>query len=595
MSRFTASKPLRISVLLLAGVLVAAGFYQATRPAPQPPAEILPGGALLVLEAKDFSSLLAAWNGSTEKKTWLAGDNYKVFSRSRLFLRLEEVLNEFAAVGGFPADMALAESAAGDTAAFALYDIGKLEFLYVTHLPSARAANTVLWKSRAQFEPRSNAGFDYFVRVSEDKTRVIAFASTDDFLLVATREDLLASALALLAGKEGPKVRGEPWYTQAVAAAGEPGDLRLVMDLQNLARKPHFRSYWIQGNVSEIAAYRAGISDLYRSASEFREERVLLPAAPAAGDATAHYDEAVVAEASRFLPADAGLYRAWASPTTKDVIELLRQKLLAPQAGASVASKEAPETSLGSGEAGGHGDLETHIDEAPLVLGEGFAPAALTKILEGAQLRAMLHVQSSAPIAGQGFIGNHSAIVLVSSADWNQDAMREALGDAVESLWTASRLGVAWVEHKHDRRVYYFDGLARLAVAVDGPALVISDSPQLLAATLKGLSSSGDKAKSGAVYSAGFRHTRERENFYRMMRWMDYPSAASMGSSEGREPMFFSENMASLSRSLAGVDEVSMITHQEGDKTRQTVIYRLVPAENAAVRIFRRGTASAVP
>ncbi|MGH8700327.1 MAG: hypothetical protein ACREVR_04010, partial [Burkholderiales bacterium] len=444
MRSLAANRPLRICVLLIAGALVAAGFFQATRPAPRPPAEIVPGGALLVLEAKDFSGLLSAWIGSTEKKTWLAGDNYKVFSRSRLFLRLEEALNDFAAVGGFPAGMTLLESAAGDASAIALYDIGKLEFLYVTHLPSARAAEGVLWKSRAQFEPRNHAGFDYFVRVSEDKTRVIAFASTEDFLLVATREDLLASALALLAGKGGPDVRHEPWYTQAVAAAGEPGDLRLVMDLQNLARKPHFRSYWVQGNVSEIAAYRAGIADLYRSAGEFREERVLLAAtAPVTThDAAARSGEAVVAEAPRFVPADAGLYRAWASPAAKDVIELLRQKLLAPQASASFAAKQAPEASLGDGGTGGHGDLETHIDEAPLVLGESFAPAALTKTLEGAQIRTMLHVQSSVSAAGQGFVGNHSAVVLFSSGHWDDAAARNAIGEAVESLWTASRLGV---------------------------------------------------------------------------------------------------------------------------------------------------------
>jgi hypothetical protein len=576
MNSLIASKPARAVVLLIAATLAAGAFYQAVAPAPRPPTEVVPAGALLVLEAKDFSKLLAAWKGSKEKETWLAGDNYKVFSRSRLFLRLEEALNEFAAVGGFPADMTLVESAAGDASAIALYDIGKLEFLYVTHLPSARAAETVLWRSRAQFEPRSNAGFDYFVRTSDDKTRVIAFASTEDFLMVATREDLLASALALLAGKRGPDVRHEPWYTQAVAAAGEPGDLRLVMDLHNLARKPHFRSYWVQGNVSEIGSYRAGIADLHRSADEFREERVLLSAAapaPTEEAAAAPSGEAAVAEVLRLAPPDAGLYRAWAAPTAKDTLELLRQKLLAPQASASVAAKEAPEVALGEGETGGHGDLETHIDEAPLVLGESFAPAALTQMLERAQLRALLQVQSSAAIAGQGFVGNHSAIVLLSSTDWDEAAARDALGGAVGGLWTASRLGVAWVERKQGAHAYHqLDGLARVTVAARGRALVISDSPELLAATLDGISSPPPKA--GALYAAGFRHGRERENFYRIMRWMDYPSLASSASPEGREPMLFSENLASLSRSLAGVEEASMVTRQDGDKTRQTVVYR---------------------
>lgn len=577
MNAFRSHQSLRVAALLMIGVVAAAAVYQATQPAPRPPAELVPGGALLVLEAKDFSGLLAAWNTSTEKKTWLAGDNYKVFSRSRLFLRLEEALDEFAGVGGFPADMALVESTAGGASAIALYDIGKLEFLYVTHLPAARITESVLWKSRAQFEPRQHAGFDYFVRASEDKTRVIAFASAGDFLLVATREDLLASALALLSGKEGPNIRQEPWYAQAVAATGEPGDLRLVMDLQNLARKPHFRSYWVQGNVSEIAAYRAGIADLYRSANEFREERVLLPAssAPAAEPVADRTGEAVVADVPRLLPPDAGLYRAWASPTTKDAIELLRQKLLSPQSGAGVASREAPQVALTDGGTGGHGDLETHIDEAPLVLAEGFAPAALTKLLDSAQLRAMLHVQSSAPVAGQGFIGNHSAIVLYSSANWDDAAVRAALGNATESLWTASRLGVTWVERKQGERSYHqLDGLARLAVASSGAVLVISDSPELLASTLNGLSSVAAGDKTNAVYAAGFRHAHERENFYRMMRWMDYPSQGSIGSSEGREPMLFSDNIASLSRSLANVEELSMTTRQEDDKTRQTVIYR---------------------
>ncbi len=575
-----ASRPLRAAALLLGGALAAAAFYQAAAPAPRTPAEIVPAGALLVLEARDFSELLTAWNGSKEKETWLAGENYKVFARSRLFLRLREALDEFAAAGGFPADSKLVESSAGGASALALYDIGKLEFFYVTRLPAARVAETALWKARAQFEPRSNAGFDYFVRASEDKNRVIAFASADDFLLVATREDLLASALALLAGPAGPDVRHEPWYTQAVEAAGEAGDLRLVMDLHNLARKPHFRSYWVQGNVSEIGSYRAGVADLYRSAGEFREERVLLASAPppaadgAAGDAA---NSNALAGALRLVPDSAGLYRAWASPAAKDALELLRQKLLSPQAGARVASKVAPQVWLGEGGAGGHGDLETHIDEAPLVLSEGFAPAALTRLLEGAELRAMLHLQSSSAPAGQGFVGNRSAIVLLASANWDEAAARAALGEAVEGLWTASRLGVAWVERQQGAHAYHqFDGLARVSVAARGPVLVVSDSPEMLAAALDALGTPPAKSAAGAdaVYAAGFRHARERDNFYHMMRWMDYPSLARSESPEGREPMFFSENMASLSRSLAAVEEVSIVTRQERDHIRQTVIYR---------------------
>jgi hypothetical protein len=174
-------------------------------------------------------------------------------------------------------------------------------------------------------------------------------------------------------------------------------------------------------------------------------------------------------------------------------------------------------------------------------------------------------------------VGNRSAVVLLSSANWDEAAARAALGEAVEGLWTASRLGVAWTERKQGAHAYQqLDGLAQVALAARGPVLVVSDSPEMLAATLDRLSKSSDKAEAGAVYAAGFRHARERDNFYQMMRWMDYPSLARSESSEGREPMFFSENLAGLSRSLAAVEDVSMITRQDGDKIRQTVIYKFV-------------------
>ena len=57
---------------------------------------MVPGGASLVLESSDFASLVRDWQSSRAKSTWLASDNYKVFSRSVLFLRLGEVRDQFA-------------------------------------------------------------------------------------------------------------------------------------------------------------------------------------------------------------------------------------------------------------------------------------------------------------------------------------------------------------------------------------------------------------------------------------------------------------------------------------------------------------------
>ncbi len=187
------------------GVLLVSLASWAVMQAQAPPAArslaaMVPSGPVLMLEAQDFSRLLGDWNQSSEKQQWLASDNYRMFSRSRLFYRLSEAHNEFAAAAGFSPDMSLVESIAGTESVLALYDIGELRFLYITRLGSARTLENMLWQSRANFEPRNAAGHDYFVRTDPQSGRQAAFASTDEYLLLATAEEPLAQALDFAVG-----------------------------------------------------------------------------------------------------------------------------------------------------------------------------------------------------------------------------------------------------------------------------------------------------------------------------------------------------------------------------------------------------------
>jgi hypothetical protein len=79
-----------LSVLLGCGVLFAvSALEQLTKPKPELQA-MLPEGALLSIEARDFGSLLRDWNTSEEKRAWLTSDNHAAFSTSRLFGRLSQ-------------------------------------------------------------------------------------------------------------------------------------------------------------------------------------------------------------------------------------------------------------------------------------------------------------------------------------------------------------------------------------------------------------------------------------------------------------------------------------------------------------------------
>jgi hypothetical protein len=255
-----------LALAAVAAGAAAAAFFQAQ--AVRTASDFIPRSALLTLEARDFAALLRDWDGSAEKKAWLASANFDTFSKSNLYLKLETARGEFAAAAGVPVSAPLMESVAGGDTAIAIYDIGRLQFLYITRLASARALQTALWQGRETFSPRTSAGQTFYVRVDQASKRVAAFAAFNDWLILATREDLIAGALELIAGQGSTApVKTERWYQQASAAAKSRGDLRLVMDLDRLTRTPHFRTYWIQNNTSDLRAFTAGVCDAHRSAA----------------------------------------------------------------------------------------------------------------------------------------------------------------------------------------------------------------------------------------------------------------------------------------------------------------------------------------
>jgi hypothetical protein len=542
-------------------------------------AAFMPTGSLLFVESVNFAPLVHDWENSKEKQKWLASDNYQVFSRSRLFLRLQEAQRQFAVAAGAPPDMALLDAVAGAQSALALYDIGNLGFLYITRMPSARAVQNVLWTNREKFEPRKAADVPYYVRTEPEKNRLVAFATSGDCLLLATREDLMAGALGLLSGKSQPRLEDESWYESAVAAAGPAGDLRLVLNLPLLVKSPHFRSYWIQRNITALKQYSAEVADIHRSETEIREERVLLKANPP-GDTEqrATASTAPIAELLGMVPAQEGIYLAWRAPSADTVLDLVQQKVLMPHAGPGGASQIAPGATLTQGQTGSESDLETRIDVPPLQ-GTTEAPGAeaLKKLLNAIPLEAVLEFHSLHNVGQSAFIEPHSAVLIRSSASWDAEATRNALRAAIMDLWTTSQIGVSWVaRHEGNADYYQLDGLAPLAVATKGPILLLANSGETLKSLLA--NSPGTEVGPNVVYAAGFRHSAERHNIVKMMGLIEMPLPQQVGGlagEEGRTPSFFSENLASLSQSLESIESESLVVEDRGPQLHQTVTYRL--------------------
>jgi hypothetical protein len=77
-----------------------------------------------------------------------------------------------------------------------------------------------------------------------------------------------------------------------------------------------------------------------------------------------------------------------------------------------------------------------------------------------------------------------------------------------------------------------------------------------------------------SVFIAGFNHSGERANFARFSSVVDRPNMEQFNApGMERQPQFFSENMVSLSSTLADVSAERITVRTDGAKVRQTVTY----------------------
>lgn len=563
-------KRLIIALTLLAIAVAGWARYQVASSAPQPSlARLMPQGALLFIEGKDFGGLLQDWSSSAEKQSWLKSDNYEAFSRSRLFLRLQAAQQEFATAAGVPPNTKFLSEVAGKHTALGIYDIGKLEMLYITELPSAQAMQSGIWQQRSKFDPRQAAGEQFFARTDPQSGRTVAFAINGDYLILATREDLVAGALSAIKGGQLATIDREPWFAEAIKAAQQPGDLRMVIHLDEVAKTPHFRTYWIQQNITAMRAYQSAVSDLYRSASEYREERVLLR--KNAEDATKNPSDA--SQLAQLVPAEAGYFSSEAGPAVGDVIGAIEQKILAPRDGPAPPSQSAPTVSLGDGTTGSETSLEERIDVPPSTPQKATnGDEELKQIITANQPTAMLRLHRSELMPDGLFVRLGSTVVLSAANNWNENKVRSALQSIVAPGTTTSSLGVGWKNVGSGSRAHTeFDGLLSISLAVRGKYLLLSNDFGMLGAVLDRVQQR-PAALAPAMYLAGFQHQKERQNFYRLAALVDLPNRNAAAAE--RSPEFFSDDLGSLSKTLAqNLASESVEIRRNGAVETQSVRY----------------------
>ena len=563
-------------ILLIVALLTAAAFAwqtaaltaKAANPGPQDLTTLLPQGALLFIESPDFAALLKRWNTSAEQQAWLASSSYSVFSNSRLFGRLSDAQTEFASTAGLPAG-ALLPQVAGRQSVFAWYDIGNLEFLYITRLTPAQQARITLVQQRSKWKQRQAAGIPFYIRTTTAPNafaaRTVAFATAGDLVLLSTREDLLVGALTQLAHPTpADALRAEPWFADASAVLGQQGSttpaLHMVLNLDRLVRSPYFRSYWVQQNITEMKQYRVAVSDLYIHNDVFEDQRALILKSPPEAVPTPTHLAALAA-----LAPPGGVYRATATPDAGQAVTALEEKLLGRETLAHTTEEAAPDPSLSGPQAGSASDLDTRIDSPPPVSAT-FSNQALTEAVQAAGLESIL-TWSAAALPQEKtslWVPIHSAVVLRAQHPWNPETIAAALQQSLRGTLTAGNLGLTFTSGPD--HTFALNGPKPLFFTTRGNDLLLADDPSILGQLLTPHPALSEPPSATVI--TGFDHTAQRPPFLRLAALIDGTNVTKPD-----PPAFFSGNLGSLSEAFQTLQSERFTQFPEGSIVRQTVTY----------------------
>lgn len=326
----------RASRLVLFAVALSLVYAQASRTAPAPYAlaDDCPRGALVYAQFADLPALVKEWDDSRLKERYLASTNFKQFQTRHLALKLLERWQEFNNALGFPLDTSALTTATEQRAALAVYDIGRLEAVFVAPLGEEKAAAARFFQNAADFDQTELPdGSVYYSReVEADRGRQhqkLLFANARGRFVLATSEQLMLRTLANINRRSRKDSLADDPSFKALSRDFKPHTATAWVDQTRLNEDWYFKHYWAMGNVEQLKEIRAGIFDFEVRAGSWLERREFLLSKKSRSDGAARQSPDLRRLAA-MMPEEAAYARTrlLVGDGAKDAAQLIDETLL---------------------------------------------------------------------------------------------------------------------------------------------------------------------------------------------------------------------------------------------------------------------------
>lgn len=261
--------------------VVALIAYSQTNRNAFSPAEDFPREALIYVQIADLPAFIKLWNESEFRGKYLESDNFHGFKNNHLGRKLTSRWEEFSGAAGFPIDLEAISGLAQNRAALALYDVGKLEFVFIAPLSDEIFAATKFAKNRGKFseEILDDGTIVYRAAVEADRGRQkqeLIFAGAKGRFILATSEKLLARTLNNINGKQAKnRLIDEPSFS-ALKDKIKPHIASVWVNQAALNVDYYFKRYWLMSEVEDLKNIRAGIFDFEMQEGKLIERRKFL-------------------------------------------------------------------------------------------------------------------------------------------------------------------------------------------------------------------------------------------------------------------------------------------------------------------------------
>lgn len=317
---------IKVAVISVFIGIVAYAVFSAKREFA--PAADLPREAVVYVEFTDLPAFLELWEKSELKQKYLESENFNSLKQRRLGLKLASRWQEFNEAVGFPLDLETVGALAEKRAAIGIYDIGKLEFVFIAPVPSEIFTATKFFQNKEQFEEKilENGTSVFSVNVAADHGRQpqkLLFADIKGRFILATSENLLLQTVNNINGKTNKnRLIDEPSF-KSLTQNLKPNLVSVWVNQTALNQDYYFKRYWLMPDTNKLKNIRAGIFEVSLEENKIVERRKFLLEKETN---TTKLDSAETQKMLSLVPADVSFYRvqtANASTSVRAIFDCL--------------------------------------------------------------------------------------------------------------------------------------------------------------------------------------------------------------------------------------------------------------------------------